>query len=227
MKIFQYIRFFFTLVQLLSTVSVVIILMFIFPKHIRKIRQGWGKLQLFVMGIKLDIHGTLDEHTDLLLLNHQSILDVIIFEAIYPHDMVWVAKKEIANVPFFGNVLKLPKMIIVDRENKAGLSKLLKEAKIKKFTEKRPIAIFPEGTRSNGDKLLKFKAGAKLIAQKYDMNVQPIVLFNTRVLMDSQNFMAKSGTVKIVYLPTIQASKESTWFEDTEELMNKTYKQGY
>ena len=142
MKIFQYIRFFFTLVQLLSTVSVVIILMFIFPKHIRKIRQGWGKLQLFVMGIKLDIHGTLGKNIDLVLLNHQSILDVIIFEAIYPHDLVWVAKKEIANVPFFGNVLKLPKMIIVDRENKAGLSKLQKKRKLKNSLKKDLLLFF-------------------------------------------------------------------------------------
>ncbi|MBT3280338.1 MAG: 1-acyl-sn-glycerol-3-phosphate acyltransferase [Campylobacteraceae bacterium] len=223
MIIFQYLRFLFTILQLLITVTIVIILMFLFNKHNRKIRIAWGKLQLFLLGIKLDIVGSIDEDADLLMINHQSMLDIIIFEAILKKDIAWIAKKEISKVPFFGLVLKLPKMIIVDRENKAGLAKLLKETKVKKFEEKRPVAIFPEGTRGKGKRLLKFKSGAKLIAQKHNMKVQPIILMKTRELLDSQGFKAKSGTVKVIYLPAVEASKGTNWFEDTEMLMNETF----
>jgi len=223
MTIFKYIRYFLTTIQLFSTVAIVIVLMFLFNKSNHKIRRVWGAIQLKLLGIKLEIEGTPDENADLLVLNHQSMLDIIIFEAISNRNIAWIAKKEIAKIPFFGLVLKLPKMIIVDRENKAGLAKLLKETKIKKFEEKRPVAIFPEGTRSKGARLLKFKSGAKLIAQKHNMLVQPIILINTRNLMDSQGFKAQSGVVKVIYLPAIQAQKNSTWFEDTEKLMNDTF----
>jgi 1-acyl-sn-glycerol-3-phosphate acyltransferase len=199
--------------------------MFLFRNNTKPIRKVWANMQLFLMGITLDIEGEFDEDADLLLLNHQSILDIVIFEAISSRDIAWIAKKEIAALPFFGSILTIPKMIIVDRQNKAGLAKLLKETKIKKFEEKRPVAIFPEGTRGKGTRLLKFKSGAKLIAQKHDMSVQGIILFNTRKLMDSQNFTAKSGTIKIVFLPTIKAQKGTDWFEQTEELMNKTFNQ--
>lgn len=223
MTLFKYIRYFLTTIQLFSTVTIVIILMFLFNKSNHKIRRAWGAIQLKILGIKLEIEGKPDENADLIVLNHQSMLDIIIFEAIAKRNIAWIAKKEIAKIPFFGLVLKLPKMIIVDRENKAGLAKLLKETKIKKFEEKRPVAIFPEGTRSKGTRLLKFKSGAKLIAQKHNMLVQPIVLINTRNLMDSQGFKAQSGVVKVIYLPAIQAQKNSTWFEDTEKLMNDTF----
>jgi 1-acyl-sn-glycerol-3-phosphate acyltransferase len=221
--ILNYLRFFLLIIQQFITVSVVIILMFLFNKYNCKIRRVWGKLQLFLLNIKLDIEGELDEEADLLIINHQSMLDIIIFEAISKRDISWIAKKEIAKIPFFGLVLKLPKMIIVDRENKAGLAKLIKETKIKKFDEKRPIAIFPEGTRGKGRKLLKFKSGAKLIAQKHNMKVQPILLLNTREFLNTQEYQVKGGTVKIKYLPTVEAKKGTNWFEDIETSMNKTY----
>jgi 1-acyl-sn-glycerol-3-phosphate acyltransferase len=197
--------------------------MYIAQEKTKPFRRCWGKLQLFLMGIKLDIEGEFNEDVDLMMINHQSILDVIIFEAISTKNIAWIAKQEIANVPFFGSVLTLPKMIIINREDKTGLTKLIRETKIKKFEEKRPIYIFPEGTRSKGNKLLKFKSGAKLIAQKHNMTVQPVILLNTRNLMDSQNFKAKSGRVKIIFLPPVEAIKGSSWFEDTELLMNETF----
>jgi len=53
-------------------------------------------------------------------------------------------------------------MIIIDREDKKSLVKLIKDAK-DRLSKGRVIAIFPEGTRGNGKKLLKFKAGAQSI----------------------------------------------------------------
>ena len=47
-------------------------------------------------------------------------------------------------------------MISIDRENKAGIINLLKEAK-DRLDKGRPIAMFPEGTRSDGKSMLSFK----------------------------------------------------------------------
>jgi len=210
-----------TLIQLIITVSVVIILMYIFKKHNRSIRKVWGQLQLKLMGIKLEITGEIDPNAHMIIMNHQSVLDIIIFEALHPKDIAWVAKKEIANLIWFGHILKAPKMIIVERESKSSLVKLLKDAK-EKYTHDRPIAIFPEGTRTDGKKLRKFKIGAKMIAEKNDMLVQPIVMVGTRKIFDSQKFSQQSGVVKIKILPSVQAEKKSDWYKDTEILMAHT-----
>ncbi len=57
---------------------------------------------------------------------------------------------------------------------KLELLRLLKEVK-DRLSLGRPIAMFPEGTRSSGKELLKFKSGASLVANKYNLKVQPLL----------------------------------------------------
>lgn len=115
-------------------------------------------------------------------------------------------------------------MISIDRENKAGIVKLLKESK-DRLSKGRPIAIFPEGTRTNGKKLLKFKSGAKIIANKLNLRVQPAVLINTKNILDSQKLTCNPGIVKVIYLEPVQASKDTNWFEETENKMREIIEQ--
>jgi len=214
-------RALFTAIQFIITVSIVIILMYIFRSKNYIFRHYWAKMQLKLMGVTIIETGEIDPKADMLMMNHQSILDIVIFEALCNRNLAWVAKKEIQNIPWFGRILTAPKMIIVERESKTSLVKLLRDAK-DRIDSGRPIAIFPEGTRSDGKRLKKFKAGAKMIAEKNKMLVQPIIMVGTRDIFDSQNFLQQSGTVKIVYLPSIQAQKKTNWYEESEEVMRET-----
>lgn len=222
MKVLTRIRGIILLIQFSITVAITVILMYTFRNHTHKIIKAWMAFQMFVLGIKLEIEGNLDQSCDMVMLNHQSLLDIIVVEYIHSRDLAWVAKKEIADLFFFGHIIKAPRMISVDRENKAGLIHLLKEAK-DRLDKKRPIAMFPEGTRSNGTKMLSFRPGAKMIANKFNLRVQPIVLFNTRNIVDSKRLKASPGVVKVVFLDPIQADKNTDWFEKTEENMKETF----
>lgn len=213
-------------IQFSITVAITVILMYIFKNHTHKVIKTWMNFQIFVLGIKLEIEGTLDESCDMVLMNHQSLLDIIVMEYLHSKDLAWVAKKEITDLFFFGHIIKAPRMISIDRENKAGIIHLLKEAK-DRLDKGRPIAMFPEGTRSDGTKMLKFKAGAKMLANKYELKVQPAVIFNTRNIVDSKKLEANPGVVKIVFLEPYQASKDSTWFEDCEKQMNEVFNKEY
>jgi 1-acyl-sn-glycerol-3-phosphate acyltransferase len=196
--------------------------MYLFRNHTHKVIKVWMSFQMFVLGIKLETQGKLDESCDMILLNHQSLLDIIVMEYIHSRDLAWVAKKEITDLFFFGHIIKAPRMISIDRENKAGIINLLKEAK-DRLDKGRPIAMFPEGTRSNGKSMLSFKPGAKILANKLNLRVQPVVLFNTRNIVDSKKMLATPGVVKVVYLEPIQADKNTDWFEKTEENMKAAF----
>jgi len=213
-------RAIFTLVEMVITVTITIILMYTFKSKNRTFRRVWASLQMKLLGIKLDVVGEIDSSADMLVMNHQSILDIMIFEYLHPRNIAWVAKKEIADIPWFGHILKAPDMIIIERESKSSLVKLLKESK-EKLEQGRPIAIFPEGTRSDGNKIRKFKAGAKMIANKYKMKVQPVVLIGTRDILDSQNLRQNSGVVKVIYLPVVEAKKGEDWYEKLESDMSE------
>ncbi len=210
------------LIQFSITVAITVVLMYIFKNHTHKVIKVWMNFQMFVLGIKLETQGKLDESCDMILMNHQSLLDIIVMEYIHSRDLAWVAKKEITDLFFFGHIIKAPKMISIDRENKAGIINLLKEAK-DRLDKGRPIAMFPEGTRSNGKAMLSFKPGAKIVANKYNLRVQPIVLFNTRNIVDSKKLLATPGIVKVVYLEPVQADKNTDWFEEIEEKMNEAF----
>lgn len=209
-------------IQFSITVAITVVLMYIFKKHTHKVIKVWMNFQMFVLGIKLQTQGKLDESCDMILMNHQSLLDIIVMEYIHSRDLAWVAKKEITDLFFFGHIIKAPRMISIDRENKAGIINLLKEAK-DRLDKGRPIAMFPEGTRSDGKSMLGFRPGAKILANRYNLRVQPIVLFNTRNIVDSKKVLATPGIVKVVYLEPIQADKNTDWFEKTEEKMNEVF----
>ena len=206
------------LLQFGITVSVTIIFMYLLGKKHRLARKIWGKLQLVLMGANIVETGKYDENADMLIFNHQSMMDIILFEAIAKRDIAWVAKKEIGDITWFGHILKASNMIMVERESKKSLIQLLKDAK-DRLDDGRQLCIFPEGTRTDGKELRKFKAGAKVIAEKYNLRVQPIVIVGSIDVFDSKRATQKSGDIKIIYLDTVQADKSTSWYDDAESEM--------
>ncbi len=220
--IFKKIKAVLILIQMVITVSLTIALMWLFNKHHWYFRKLWAKMQSFLIGYKLTIKGEADPDAKLVLINHQSMLDIILLEGHYHDNLAWVAKKEIAQMRFFGHILTLPKMIILDREDRRkSLVKLFKDVK-ERLSEGRVIAMFPEGTRGDGKTLLPFKSGAKLIAEKLSLKVQPVVVVNTRAIVDSQNFVANKGEVVLCYLDAIDPQEDKEWFKKLHQQMQET-----
>jgi len=217
------IRGYLILIQFSITVAVTIVLMYLFRNHHHSIRKAWMKLEIKLLGIKFEKQGELDMSCDMVILNHQSLLDIVVIEYLHERNLAWVAKKEIADLFFFGHIIKAPRMISIDREDKTGIVTLLKETK-DRLSKGRPIAIFPEGTRSNGKKISKFKFGAKMVADRYQLRVQPIVLVNTIKILNSKTLVAAPGTVKVIYLDPIIASKKDDWLHETEVKMREILK---
>ncbi|MBT0742434.1 lysophospholipid acyltransferase family protein [Campylobacter lari] len=185
-------------------------------EKIWKIRKIWSKLQKYIINYKIQTQGSIHPQANLLLINHQSLLDIVVLEDLCPKNISWIAKKELGELPVFKTLIKKPKIICIDRSPK-GLVKLLKEAK-ERLKENRILAIFPEGTRSKTQKLLKFKVGAKILSEKLNLKVQPVVIVDSAKILDTQKFSAKSGILKVVFLDLVDTSKED-WLEQTREKM--------
>jgi 1-acyl-sn-glycerol-3-phosphate acyltransferase len=198
--------------------------MFLFRPYHRTFRRIWANAQKYLIGFKLDVRGEPDLGAKLIVINHQSILDIVAIEAIYPLNPAWVAKKEIFDIFFLGQATKLSKMISLDRGDKRAMVKLLKDVK-DRIDNGRPVMIFPEGTRGKGEKLLKFQIGAKILAEKLDLAVQPVVIANARKVFDSQSFKVQSGTVIVSYLPPVNPKDDENWYEklhnDMQEELTK------
>ncbi len=220
---FAKIRFYWGAFVISSIVALGMIpLITLFPRHKGVIMHKLNRVILFLMGAKVKSFGKRDKEANLYLMNHQGIMDIIALEAIENAHFRWVAKKELFDTPWFGYLLKNGDMISVDRENKAGLVKLLKDAKETIEKKNRAVAIFPEGTRAKDQELLPFKAGAKIIANKLNMRVQPIVITGSKWVLNEHNKTAHSGTIHIHYLePVDLKSTNKEWYEEIKAKMQE------
>ncbi len=221
MKIFAHVRWLYaTLIIFIAlTLSIVIFPFFKAPRS-QKIA---AKFIHFMTGFDIETKGKEDPATQMFLLNHRSDIDIEVMELVTKKELAWVAKKELFDVPFFGLALKLPEDIPVERENKKSLLKLLKDAK-DRLDKGKTIAIFPEGTRSRSQKMLPFKNGAKIIADKYKLRVQPVVLIGTAECYDIKTFSYTPRTMRAVFLDSFIADeKNENWLKELRVKMQQVY----
>lgn len=208
---------------ILFGLAIIIILIPFQKNNGRKARLLCALFFLF-NGIKLRVIGDYDLEADLIIINHKSMADIICLEGFHPRNICWVAKKELGEIPFYGRALTHPKMILIDREDSRGIVNLIKEAK-NRVAENRPIVIFPEGTRSNlENNFLDFKLGAKILAEKLNLKVQPIVLVNSRVVYDTNPISSRGDEIKMILMPSFKPDPKSDWFPKLREEMLDVYK---
>ncbi len=221
MKILAHINWFFSTVIIFTALTISIILYPILPRpYARKISAWFIRITVF---FSTDIEGEEDPAAQMYLINHQSDLDIGIMETISKKDLSWVAKKELFDVPFFGLAMSMPEDIPIERQSKISLLRLLKNSK-DRLNKGRVITMFPEGTRSKNGRMLPFKSGAKVVADKYQLKVQPIVLMQTAKYYNIKKFYYKPGCIKVIFMDSFIADKnDKNWLIELRIKMQKVY----
>lgn len=221
MKIFAHIKWAYVTLIIFVALAISIIIFPIFKAP--RSQKIAAKFIQILTGIKIEIKGKEDPNAQMFLMNHQSDLDIEVMELVTDKPLAWVAKKELFDVPFFGLALKLPEDIAVDREDKKSLLKLLKDAK-DRLEKGKTLAIFPEGTRSRNGRILPFKSGAQIIADKYRLRVQPVVLLETAKYYNIKKYIANIGTIRVVFLPSFIANGSNpNWLQELRKEMQRVY----
>lgn len=223
MKIFATIRFFWGAFAISFIIALIMIpLITLFPSKKGPIMHHLNRVIIFLMGGRVEQVGDADPDADMIIMNHQGIVDIIGMEALQTGHLRWIAKKELFNMPWFGHLLRNGDMISIDRENKAGLIKLIKDVKESLEVKHRAVAVFPEGTRAKGQELGSFKSGTKFIAKKLDLKVQPVVITGSKYLFNEHDKTGHNSTVKYTYLPAVDVKNASDeWYKIVRDSMQK------
>lgn len=221
MKIFAHFNWFISTTIIFVAIALSIVLFPLLPRpYPRKISTWFIRYSTF---FSTSIKGEEDPQAQIYLINHQSDMDIGVVETSTKKDLAWVAKKALFDVPFFGLAMSLPEDIEIERESKTSLVKLLRATK-DRLDKKRTIAMFPEGTRSKNGRMLPFKSGAKFIADKYQLKVQPVVLVDTLSCYDIKKFYYKPKDITIVYMESFIADKsDPNWLNELQIKMQKVY----
>ncbi len=221
MKIFARLSWLYATFTIFFGMTLMILVFFLVPKpYAPKISAWFIRLLLFM---PVNVKGEEDPDAQMFMVNHQSDIDIGAMETITRKDLAWVAKKELFDVPFYGLLLKLPNDIAVERESKTSLIKLLKDCK-SRLDDGRTITIFPEGTRSSDGRMRKFKPGAKMVADKYKLRVQPVVIVASASYYNIKTYHYRPGTMTAVYMDSFVADKrDPEWLDKLQVKMQKVY----
>lgn len=142
----------------------------------RYMAKKWAQRFLHILSIKLHYQGSLptdDQERVILVANHISWLDVIAILAVCP--IRFVAKSEILDWPILGKLSANAGTIFVAREKRNDtlrVNQLLSEILLAGDR----IAIFPEGTTSDGTHLLHFHASLLQFAVASKGLVYPVAI---------------------------------------------------
>ena len=129
------------------------------------------KICMSLFGVRMHITGfekVPSKGTFIVVHNHLSNMDPVIINSVFgKHDMVFMAKKSLAKIPFFGNIIRGVGFLFLDRDNPTkDAYQLARGIKYLK-TDTCSVGIAPEGTRNFTEEiLLPFKDGSFIMAKK-------------------------------------------------------------
>jgi 1-acyl-sn-glycerol-3-phosphate acyltransferase len=223
MKIFAKIKMLYAFFTTIIYLLLLTLMLILFRQYDIQLKKFFSKFGLFILGMRIKIKGEVDQKATMFIVNHQSALDINIIEAATKNQKLsWIAKQELFDLPILGRIMDLGHNVSIAREDRSGIVKLLKAVK-KPLDMQRSLVIFPEGTRSRSQKMLKFKAGAKIIADRYNLKVQPIVVINSGYLFNIGDFTQKAGEVGVIFLKSFDAKKDDDWLNESRNKMKKVY----
>ena len=142
--------------------------------------------------------------------SHQSMFETFFLQTIF-NSPVFILKKELLLIPIFGWYLKKIGSISIKR-NKVTKDNLGFFDDISKIINdsKRPLIIFPQGTRVLPDERPSFKKGASRIYEELKINCQPVAI-NSGYIWPKRGLKQSHKTITISILKPITAgySKEA------------------
>jgi lyso-ornithine lipid O-acyltransferase len=122
----------------------------------RVLPRYWHRFACLVLGLKVRVHGApLRKRPLMLASNHTSWSDILALSSI--DDMVFIAKTEVADWPIFGTLAKLQKSVFVRREEKRATGNQANDI-AERMADGEIVVLFPEGTTSDGNRLLPIKS---------------------------------------------------------------------
>lgn len=176
----------------------------------------WGEFGSALAGIDIRIdgeHHLWERRPAVFLFNHQSAIDVLIIAKLLRRDFTAIAKQEIAGNPLVAPVFRVADTVFVDRRNSMRAIEALKPV-VKTLRDGLSVAIAPEGTRSPGDRLGRFKKGPFHVAMQAEVPVVPIVIHNANDVLPKGGFFIRPSVVHVDVLPPVSTSD---WSAETVE----------
>ncbi len=158
-----------------------------------------------ILSVKIEIIGKDNIITDkkfFIAASHQSIFETFYLQTIF-NAPVFILKRELMLIPIFGWYLKKIGSISIKRSKvtKDNLSFFSDISKTINNT-KRPLIIFPQGTRVKPDERPPFKKGATRIYEELKISCQPVAI-NSGYIWPKKGLKRSNKKITVSILPLL------------------------
>lgn len=185
-----------------------------------KVIAGWPRfatwLARHVLGIEYEVIGreNIPREPCIILSKHQSAWETLAFPGIFPPH-VFVLKRELLWLPFFGWGLALFSPIAINRADRKRAMRRTIELGRERLAQGLSIMIYPEGTRIPVGKRGTYRRGGATLAVNTGARVLPVA-HNAGVVWPRNSFRKFPGKVT-VKIGTVIASEG----QSPDNLMHK------
>ena len=174
------------------------------PRAFMNIAKAWARSSVWLMRVicntRVDYRG-LEKIPDgplIVASKHQSIWETFALMQFFDRPL-FIYKRELAWIPFFGWYLIKSDMIGVDRDGgKRSLAELARRAP-EEIHRGRQLIIFPEGTRTAIDAPPNYKTGVGKIYVNSGVPCLPVAL-NSGLFWPRRTFLRYPGTLVVEFL---------------------------
>jgi len=144
------------------------------PERRRHLVRRWSARLLRILRIDARVQGTLAiEGNVLVVANHVSWLDIFVLNAHHP--VRFVAKAELARWPVVSQLIRGAGTVFIERERRRDTHRV-SENMARLLAAGDVVAIFPEGTTTDGTGLLPFKSSLLQPIVDAAGHVQPVAI---------------------------------------------------
>lgn len=171
-----------------------------------KMLRFFGRSMLKILGIPLILKNEwpfAEDEPRVVIVNHQSTLDIIWFCAVTPNRLGTVGKREIAWVPVLNVAWWSFRFFYVDRGRREAAIKTMQLAAQNTVLHKRSVTLSPEGTRSADGRMLPFKKGVFHLAIAARLPIYPMVMCGAGEAMPKHTWIAYPHPIHVHFLPKI------------------------
>jgi 1-acyl-sn-glycerol-3-phosphate acyltransferase len=180
-------------------------------QHRRAAARAAARAFLLLAGMPLTIKSLerLPQGQCVVVSNHVSYIDGVVFTAVLPPRFGFIIKREMNSVPLIGLFLRRIGSEFVERFNRhrgaSDARRVLRNA-----VGGKSLVFFPEGTFTRTPGLLKFHSGAFITAARVGCPVVPATVKGTRVTLSPNGGLPRPGRIVVEFLPPVTVTPDQS-----------------
>lgn len=168
--------------------------------------RSYSRLMQKVLGWRIEAEGTerfREVSPSVVMVRHQSNLDVIVAGEVFPPGAIAIGKKELEWIPLFGRLWTATGNVLIDRRHVSVAMEGIRAAAAAAKSSGVSVWVAPEGHRNMKAEMLPFKKGVFHLAVDAQFPILPVAVSPLSAVIDARRWALRPGTVRLRVLPPV------------------------